>query len=144
MSYKTELQNNNIDLQAILNSVNNLPEASGSGGGAKFEVARVTIHVDTSGYKNHGGFGEGVSSCVYGVFVDEDGYVTSLDMNIDTDNDVTVCVANGSILMIEATDYSGYTSIEDVEADAITIITLPDYFVCTIPGDGTIRVPVVS
>ena len=32
MSYKTELQSNNLDLQAILNTVNNLPEAGGGGG----------------------------------------------------------------------------------------------------------------
>lgn len=29
MSYKSELQSNNIDLQAILDTVNNLPEAGG-------------------------------------------------------------------------------------------------------------------
>lgn len=27
MSYKSELQSNNLDLQSILNTVNNLPEA---------------------------------------------------------------------------------------------------------------------
>lgn len=33
MSYNTELQSNNADLQAILAAVNALPEAGGSGGG---------------------------------------------------------------------------------------------------------------
>ena len=33
MSYKSELQSNNLDLQSILNTVNNLPEA-GEGGGS--------------------------------------------------------------------------------------------------------------
>ena len=33
MSYNTELQSNNTDLQAILDTVNALPEAGGSGGG---------------------------------------------------------------------------------------------------------------
>ena len=32
MNYKLELQNNNIDLSAILESINTLPNASGSGG----------------------------------------------------------------------------------------------------------------
>lgn len=32
MSYKTELQSNNLDLQTILNTVNNLPDAEGGGG----------------------------------------------------------------------------------------------------------------
>lgn len=42
MSYNTELQNNNADLRAILDAVNNLPEAgSGSGGSGTIETCTL-------------------------------------------------------------------------------------------------------
>ena len=41
MSYKTDLQSNNVDLQSILNTINSLPEAGSGGGG--IETCTVTI-----------------------------------------------------------------------------------------------------
>jgi hypothetical protein len=42
MDYKLELQNNNIDLQAILDSINTLPDAPEGGGGADTSDATLT------------------------------------------------------------------------------------------------------
>lgn len=42
MNYKTELQNNNIDLQAMLNSIKELPDAPEGGGGADTSDATLT------------------------------------------------------------------------------------------------------
>jgi hypothetical protein len=60
MSYNTELQENNAELQEILRTVNSLPNASGSsGGGVKWEViaegelteetTSIRINTDTNG-----------------------------------------------------------------------------------------------
>ena len=45
MSYNTDLQSNNADLQSILNTINSLPEAGsgGSGGGQDIQTCRVCI-----------------------------------------------------------------------------------------------------
>ena len=48
--YNTQLQSNNIDLQAILNSINELPEAGGSSGDTSIEDALITMTV--SSYTN--------------------------------------------------------------------------------------------
>jgi hypothetical protein len=42
MDYKVKLQNNNIDLQTILNTINTLPEASSGGGGIDTSDATAT------------------------------------------------------------------------------------------------------
>lgn len=47
MSQKTDLQSNNTDLQAILNTINNLPEA-GSGGSGNIETCTVVIQKDAN------------------------------------------------------------------------------------------------
>ena len=46
MSQKTDLQSNNTDLQSILNTINNLPEAGSGGGssGGNIETCTVTIN----------------------------------------------------------------------------------------------------
>lgn len=114
---------------------------SGGGGGAKFEFARVTIHVDTNGYKS---FGE-VFSSISGIFVNEEGYVTDAHMDIDTDSDVTVCVAKGSTLIVWAEDDFGNSSIDDVkEGSATTIVKLPACYICDINNECTIKVSVVG
>lgn len=41
MSYNADLQNNNADLQAILNTINSLPNANG----AAVELCTVTAHI---------------------------------------------------------------------------------------------------
>lgn len=46
MTYNTDLQSNNVELQEILNTINSLPEAGGggsSGGGGAVETCEVTI-----------------------------------------------------------------------------------------------------
>lgn len=54
MTYKTDLQTNNTNLQSILDTVNALPEAGSGGGtssGAKFATGNITI---TEGLKSSG------------------------------------------------------------------------------------------
>lgn len=47
MSQKTDLQSNNVDLQTILNTINNLPEAgSGGGSGSSINTCNLTIEVE--------------------------------------------------------------------------------------------------
>ena len=48
MTYNTDLQANNANLQSILNTINNLPEAGGSG--ASVETCTVTISTADSGF----------------------------------------------------------------------------------------------
>ena len=43
MSYKTALQANNIDLSAILTSINELPEGNSSGGSVEISLQEKTI-----------------------------------------------------------------------------------------------------
>jgi hypothetical protein len=47
MSQKTDLQSNNTDLQTILNTINNLPEA-GSGGGGNEVISINIIYKDVA------------------------------------------------------------------------------------------------
>lgn len=47
MSYNTDLQTNNVNLQAILDTVNNLPEA----GGSSIETCTVTLLGASSSYR---------------------------------------------------------------------------------------------
>lgn len=53
MSYKSDLQQNNTDLQAILADVNALPDA-GSGGGGAIETCTVKINSQGSTFKLYG------------------------------------------------------------------------------------------
>lgn len=43
MSYNTDLQTNNVNLQAILDTVNNLPEAGGGGGSSGTALKTCTL-----------------------------------------------------------------------------------------------------
>ena len=69
MSYNEELQSNNIDLQGILDTVNALPDAGGSGGGSvetcnvAFRMAGVTASVGDVYYT---GLSDGVPEVQYG------------------------------------------------------------------------------
>lgn len=47
MTYNTDLQSNNVELQEILNTINTLPEAGG-GGGAAIETCTVTFSDSTN------------------------------------------------------------------------------------------------
>lgn len=43
MSYNSELQSNNTDLQSILETINNLPSAGGGSGGGQIEYEIITV-----------------------------------------------------------------------------------------------------
>jgi hypothetical protein len=50
MSYKTDLQSNNVDLQNILNTINSLPDAGSGGGG---DIADLQYCWLSNHYCNH-------------------------------------------------------------------------------------------
>ena len=66
MSFKTDLQSNNTDLQAILDTINALPEAGSSGGGS---VETCTVTITSSTYIEYlcatVATTEGISGCLY-------------------------------------------------------------------------------
>lgn len=83
MSYNTELQSNNTELQAILDAVNALPEA-GTGGGGSVEAVNINVMAAAPW---------GVTSTVY--YVDPSGAQQTLSQT-----EGTITVMKNSLLLI--------------------------------------------
>ena len=144
MSYKTELQNNNIDLQAILDSVNSLPEAGGGGGVQVSSVVKVTIHIDTTGYSSWGN-----PDCfIKGTILDESGYLDGWDKPIDMDTDVTFYVPMYGLIAIHVESMFGdidFSALNlETEGDLEEIFINPYMGVYYVNSDCTINIPVSS
>ena len=144
MSYKTELQKNNIDLQAILDSVNSLPEAGSGGGGVPLSsVVKVTIHIDTTGYVGNGSWGN--PDCyIKGTILDENGYLVGWDETIDMDTDVTFYVPMYSPLNIIVEEVFGVIDFSalnlEIEGGLEEIFINPTMGVYYVNSDCTINI----
>lgn len=135
MSQKTDLQSNNTDLQAILNTINNLPEAS-SGEDvtaettayttklASLETAIAALETELAG-KASGGSGGSVETCTVSILDGESrGNITF----------VCATVCDGNSLSSYVFTYDGITydlTIENVVCNSGLVVGVSGY------GSGT-------
>lgn len=118
MTYNTDLQSNNVELQEILNTINSLPEA-GSGGGTAVETCTV--------------YNEQIFDIVY-VTAYVDGSFTTVQINGGESNEQVVKNSLATLVTSEA--------IEEFSWDNYTCLdmSLTDIYPISIDGDCTIEV----
>lgn len=93
MSYNSELQANNTDLQDILDTINNLPE-SGGGGGGSGDVPTCTITINS--------FAANITYAMYTTY--ENGEYIYHDENYSAVSNITLNnVVSGGIIEVGTT-----------------------------------------
>lgn len=125
MSYNSELQSNNTDLQAILETINNLPEAGGSGGGG-IETCSVTISW----------FNDNTYEPFDIYYSDGSGSVCNIKTATAQYNGTLTCVKGSLIYMSTCATASGVQYIQ-VSSNILFISQMTDP-VFGVNGDGTI------
>lgn len=138
MSYKADLQSNNVDLQSILATINALPEAGGGGGSGSIETCTVTISVgkvwndDAEAY---------IAGSVYAMAVTiENG--DRLIYEGYTGASITLTVEKSSLLAISPKDVSSGTRVTSIStSDGSEVLGRNNAIMGTmITGDCTITV----
>ena len=104
----TELENNNIDLQSILDAVNALPEASGGSAATQFEFYEITIDLDVD---------DGLVVEMYGPTVNENGEIVSIYEEIVSGKTYRIPICLGETPVIKFL-------LWDMNSDAIPTLTL--------------------